>query len=273
MKKHLFFILFPCLPHILAQMSTGKAYAGSNTNGVFSLQYFSQTNEELFREAVELRNLHKDKESLPLFEKLLKSDSNNVSYLTNVSNCYSIAGNEKKDEKERMKYFNSAAYLSEKAIKLNPEDADAHYTYAQALGRINEFASPKQQVASAKVIKTETEKAITLDPKISGAHHIMGRWHRTVAGFGPVEKLAINMLFGGVPEGGSYEAAVESFQKAIKVEPKYILHIYELANTYYEMKNIPFAKAWLKKAMEISPGCADDADALKKCEELKKKLN
>lgn len=233
---------------------------------------FSQTGEELYQKAVKLRILHKDKESLPIFEKLLKSDSNNVSYLTNVSNCYSIAGNEKKDEKERMKYFNAAAYLSEKAIKSDPNNADAHYTYAQALGRINEFASPKQQVASAKIIKTETEKSISLDPKISGAHHIMGRWHRTVAGFGAVEKLAINMLFGGVPEGGSYEAAVESFQQAIKAEPKYILHTYELANTYYEMKNYPFARAWLKKAMEIRPDCDDDIDALKKCEELKKKL-
>lgn len=233
---------------------------------------FSQSSEELYRKAVDLRTLHKDKESLPIFEKLLKSDSNNVDYLTNVSNCYSVAGNEKKDEKERMKYFNTAAYLSEKAIRSEPNNADAHYTYAQALGRINEFASPKQQVASAKIIKIETEKAIALDPKISGAHHIMGRWHRTVAGFGAVEKLAINMLFGGVPEGGSYEAAVESFQQAIKAEPKYILHIYELANTYYEMKNYPFAKAWLKKAMEMHPDCDDDADALKKCEELKKKL-
>lgn len=239
---------------------------------IMPLSAWAQSNEELFQKAIELRSEHKEKEAMPVFEKLLKSDSGNVGYLTNVSNCYSIAGNDKKEEKERMHCFHTAVYLAEKAIKLNPSYADAHFTYALALGRINEFASPKQQVASAKTIKTEAEKAVSLDPKLAAAHHIQGRWHREVAGFGAVEKIAINMLFGGVPNGGSYEAAIESFQKAIKAEPKYILHVYELANTYYKMKNYPYAKAWLKKAMEMQPHCEDDAGALKKCSELKKKM-
>lgn len=233
---------------------------------------FAQTNDELYKKAMELRALHKDKESFPIFEKLLKSDSNNVAYLANASNCYSIMGNSMKAEADRMKFFNTASYLAEKAVKLDPNNADAHYAYAKALGRINEFASSKQKVAASKIIKTEADRSVALDPKIAGSHHILGRWHRTVAGFGTVEKLAINMLFGGVPEGGSYEAAVAAFTEAIKIEPKYILHVYELANTYYEMKNIPFAKAWLKKAMDIVPDCDDDVDALKKCEELKKKI-
>lgn len=237
-----------------------------------SAKCFSQSSNDLYFKALELRKTHQDKASLPLFENLLRTDSANVNYLSSVSNCYAVIGNEKKSEGERMKYFHSAAYLSEKAIRLDSNHADAHYTYAQALGRINEFASPKQQVSAAKIIKTETEKAIALDPEISGAHHILGRWHRTVAGFGAVEKLAINMLFGGVPQGGSYEAAIASFQRAIKAEPGYILHWYELANTYYEMKNYAFAKAWLKKAMEIIPDCDDDKDALKKCEELMSKI-
>ena len=75
--------------------------------------------------------------------------------------------------------------------------------------------------------------SISLNPKLAGAYHILGRWHRAIAGFNVIEKAMINSFFGGVPPGGSYEDALKSFMTAIGIEPKYMNHQYELAQTYY----------------------------------------
>lgn len=229
-------------------------------------------NDELYNKAHKLKMEYKYKEAFPLFQTLLKADSGNVNYLQHASYCYSKFGFYYAPEAEKQKYYKSAEYLAKKAIKINEASADAHYVYAMALGRINENASSKQKIANAKLIKSEADRALALNPKLAGAHHILGRWHRTVAGFSSIEKAMINSFFGGVPEGGSYNDAVKSFMSAVAIEPKYMNHQYELAQTYYDMGKKVEAKLWAQKALEITPTNDDDIKAKKDCEALLKKL-
>ncbi len=238
-----------------------------------SLLVIAQTSEEQYAKALKLKVEFKYKEAFPLFQSLVKADSNNVNYLQFASYCYSKYGYYYAPEAEKMKYYKSAEYLAKKAIKGNEASADAHYALAMALGRINENASSKQKIANAKIIRAQVDRAIALNPKLAGAYHILGRWHRTIAGFSAIEKAMINSFFGGVPQGGSYEDAIKSFMTAISLEPKYMNHQYELAQTYYEMGKMVEAKLWAKKALEITPSNEDDIKAKKDCEALLKKLN
>jgi tetratricopeptide (TPR) repeat protein len=233
----------------------------------------AQTTEEQYTKAYKLKTEYKYKEAFPMFQVLLKSDSSNVNYLQYASYCYSKYGFYYAPEAEKMKYYTTAEYLAKKAIKANEASADAHYVYAMALGRINENASSKQKIANAKLIKTQVDRAIALNPKLAGAHHILGRWHRTVAGFSAIEKAMINSFFGGVPPGGSYEDAIKEFMTAISIEPKYMLHQYELAQTYYDMGKEVEAKLWAKKALELTPSNDDDIKAKRDCEALLKKID
>lgn len=234
---------------------------------------FSQSNEELYAKAYKLKLEYKYKEAFPLFQSLVKSDSNNVNYVQFASYCYSKYGYYYTPEVDKIKYYKTAEMLAKKAIQLSETSADAHYVYAMALGRINENASSKQKIANAKLIKSQVDRAITLNPKLAGAYHILGRWHRTIAGFNAFEKVMINSFFGGVPPGGTYEDAVKAFMVAISIEPKYMNHQYELAETYYEMGKEVEAKLWAKKAMEIIPTNDDDIKAKKDCEALIKKID
>jgi tetratricopeptide (TPR) repeat protein len=239
---------------------------------ITSISAIAQTNDE-YTKAYKLKTDFKYKEALPAFQALIKSDSANVNYLQYGSYIYSKYGFFYAPEAEKMKYYQTAEYLAKKAIKVNEASADAHYAYAMALGRINENASSKQKIANAKLIKTEADRAVALNPKLAGAHHILGRWHRTIAGFNSVEKLMINSFFGGVPPGGSYDDAVKSFMTAISLEPKALTHQYELAQTYYDMGKTIEAKLWAKKALEITPVSDDEKKAKTECEALMKKLN
>ncbi len=232
---------------------------------------YAQSNEELYSKGLHYKKELNYKEGIAVFQRLLKADSSKADYLQNASFFYSRYG-KFQPENIQMSYYHTAEYLARKAVKADHTNAECHYAYALALGRLNENASTKQKISNAKLIKSELDAALKINPKHAGAWHILGRWHRTIAGFGAIEKLAINTLFGGVPPGGSYEDAVKCFMQAIILEPKYKMHQYELSNTYYEMGKTADAKVWLQKAMALSPISIDDASADEKCKELAKKL-
>ena len=240
---------------------------------LFSICEYAQSNDEQYAKALKFKNAYNYKEALPLYQALLKADSNNVNYLHGASYCYTKYSYYYLPEAEKLKYYNTAGYLARKAIKVNETSGDAHCAYAMALGRIYENASSKVKIANSKVIKAEVDRAIQLNPRLAGAYHILGRWHRTIAGFNAFEKAMINAFFGGVPPGGTYEDALKSFMTAISIEPKFMLHQYELAETYHEMGKDIEAKLWLQKALEINPACIDDEKAKKDGEALLKKLN
>lgn len=233
----------------------------------------AQNNDEQYAKALKFKQAYNYKEALPLYQALLKADSSNVNYLTGGSYCYTKYAFYYLPETEKMKYYTTGGYLAQKALKKEEQNAEAHYVYALALGRIYENASSKVKIGNSKNIKMHCDKCVSLNPKIAGAYHILGRWHRTIAGFNSIEKMMINSFFGGVPEGGSYDDALKSFNAAIALEPKFMLHQYELAATYHEMGRNVEAKIWLNNLLKISPMCEDDIRAKKDAEELLKKLN
>lgn len=228
----------------------------------------SQTEAELYQQGLKYKKQINNKKMLPIFKKLVGMDSINVDYLSNLSFAYSKVGANLSDATLQLKYYKKAKSVAAKAKKLNNNHAFAHYAYALALARENENAKTKAKIANAKEIKTECDKVIKLDPNEAGAYHVMGRWHRTFAGFSSFEKAMVNTFYGGTPEGGSYKDALEMFQKAIKLEPWYMLHTYELAVTYHEMGNNEYAIKFLKKAMTLPQKYEDAVKCHKDCEAL-----
>lgn len=233
---------------------------------------FGQTEKELFDLGLKYRKQINNKKMLVTFKKLVDMDSSNVDYLSNLSFAYSKVGANLEDSKLQLKYYKKAISIAKKAKGLNNDHALAHYSYALALARENENAKSKVKIANAKEIKIECEKSIKLDPEQAGAYHIMGRWHRTLASFSSFEKAMVNTFYGGTPEGGSYKDALEMFQKAIKIEPWYMLHTYELAVTYHEMGKDDYAIEFLEKAMKLPQKYEDAVKCYKDCEKLLAKL-
>lgn len=212
----------------------------------------AQTRQTLFEQALLYKKVNHVDKALHCFELLLKSDSNNIQYLCNTSIFYSKKGNEFTNKQSRLNYFNKAHYLARKALAVNTNFAESHYCMALAMGRLNEFAATKTKILHAKEIKFHIDETLKINPAHAGAYHLLGRWHRTVAGFSAFDKLLISSFYGGVPKGCSYESSINAFRKAIAFEPLYKLHQYELAQTYIAMGKPIQAKIWFKKALAIS---------------------
>jgi len=235
---------------------------------------FAQTTEEIYKRGLLCKEQYKDKEGLTIFQLLLKGDSNKVEYLYNASDFYSRIGNTfpKDKEKEKNDYYKTSEYLAKKAIASNEKEPEAHYAYAQALGRLSEHASNKHKIVNAKLIKTETERCLALNPKHDGAWHILGRWHREVAGFGSVEKFMMKTLYGSALEGASYEQALDCFNKAKLYNPKYMRHVFELAQTYYDMGDKVRAKVWFEKVTQMPVVTIEDAETIATAKKMVGKL-
>jgi tetratricopeptide (TPR) repeat protein len=232
-------------------------------------------NQRLFNYAVKIESEGKYNDALTIYKNLLKTDSNNINFLTHTSILYSRLGFRQNSEEQKTNWYKTALQLSQKAIKIDNQNANAHYAFAMALGRMSEFASNKTKINNAKQIKTEAELAIQLNPKLAGPYHILGRWNKEVGGFNGFEKAMINTMFGGMGTG-SYSEAIKYFQKAILLEPLNSIHYYELAHTYYKRNqegDKAQAKNWASKCLLIKPITQDDEDTKRDCEKLLKKLN
>lgn len=244
------------------------------SSSLFASHQDGKSEIPFFKQAEKLQQEKKWNEALVILKELLKNDSSNVEYLWRTSFIYSKIGVEQKTENLKQQWYKTAAYLGKRAITQHPQNANAHYAYAVSLGRMTEFASSKTKIDNAKLIKSEAELTIKLDPKNAGAYHILGRWHREIAGFNIFERTMIKAIFGALP-GGTYEESIKYFEKAILLEPLNGIHYYELAQTYLARDNSndkQNAKNWLSKATQIQIKNKDDIENKNKCEALLKEI-
>jgi regulator of microtubule dynamics protein 3 len=228
-----------------------------------SVNGYSQSNADLYKTAVSMRSKGQFHNALAIFKMLLSRDSTNTAYLdyTAVLTCKTLHDDSKPDNPP-IDAYKHCEYLALKSLKLDSNNAESHYAYAFAIGVISEYASHKQQIAIAGVMKHELDKCLKLNPHHAGAYHLLGRWYSKLAEFNAMEKLAVKVLYGtSLPEGTFAEAAA-AYEKAVVYEPDYILHQYELAVTYHKMGKDADAKVWLQNAIN-STYAGDDAQQVK----------
>ena len=232
---------------------------------------FSQSDK--YAEALKLKEVSNYKEAFPAFQTLIKSDSTNPNYLAQGSQVYTrYAYLYISKEKHKQEYYQIASSLAQKAIAIKEDNAESHFAYCLALGRINEKANNKNKIINAKLLKKELDRTIELDPKITNSYHILGRWHSVISGFSNAQKKVINKFYGGVPVGASYDEAIKAYKTAIVHAPNTIMHQYELCQAYYDMGSKSEAKSCLEKAVLMTVVTDEDKINIDKCKKLLKKV-
>lgn len=156
--------------------------------------------------------------------------------------------------------FEQAGRAARRAVQLEPGRAEGHLELAVALGRLALHEGGKQKVRLSRGIKEHADRALEIDPRQDRAHHVLGRWNRGIAQLNLLEKAAAQVVYGGLPEGASYDAAIAHLEKAIALRPDYANHHLELARTYLAIKLKQKARQELEKAMACPPTTPFDAD-------------
>jgi tetratricopeptide (TPR) repeat protein len=176
-------------------------------------------------------------------------------------------GNSQKDK------YNKALKYAERAIQVNPDDAEGHFVHAYALGRVALFEGGKTKLRLSKEVKAEAQRAIDLNPLHNGAYHILGGWNYNLADLNFMERALANTILGGVPDDASFENAAHYYELAIQAKPDHVNHHLEYARTLLKLDRKDDARAELEKALELPAADLDDKAHKRAARELLEELS
>jgi len=152
------------------------------------------------------------------------------------------ASSVEKSGPRKVKLLEEAMARGEEAIKARPRDANAHYLYALAAGRYSQEISIAKALAQGLggKIKEALTQAIKLQAKHADAHIALGAWHAEIIG-------KVGSMVGGLTYGAKKDAALEHFEKALKLNPDSAIARIEYANGLA----ILFGKDRMKEAEKL----------------------
>jgi tetratricopeptide (TPR) repeat protein len=151
-----------------------------------------------------------------------------------ANNTYALT---QADNKQESIYIQSEKY-ARKAINLDNKNPEAYFELARALGRLSQLRGVGASLAQGlgTQIRESLESALQYDPKHAPSMVGYGLWHAEIVSKG------VGWLY-----GASAEAAITYFERAIKLEPKMIIHKVEYARGLLLLDK----KKYLEKAIDL----------------------
>lgn len=129
------------------------------------------------------------------------------------------------EEAEIVASLNEAAERGEAALRLLPDDANAHYTLALVLGRYSQRVSILRALAQgmAERVRSHLERALELEPRHAEAYVALGLFHAEI-----VAKLG--SIAAGLTYRASAAAAIKHFERALELTPQSPIALMEYAH-------------------------------------------
>jgi len=126
---------------------------------------------------------------------------------------------------EAIRLLEGAIARGEQAVESLPDDANAHYMLALALGRYSQRISIVKALASgiATRVRAHLDTTVKLEPRHADAQIALGLYHAEIV-------AKVGSLLAGLTYQASSGAAIEHFQRAIKLTPRSPIAQIEYAN-------------------------------------------
>ena len=157
-------------------------------------------------------------------------------------------------EKARLDLFTQVAERAATQAGNEPDNANAWYWHAYALGRYGQGISVAKALAQGlgSKVKESLEKAIALSPQHADARIALGAFHAEV-----IDK--VGSLIGGMTYGAKKDTGLKLFQEALKLNPGCAIAMIEYANALVMLegdKKMKEATALYQKAAAATPADA-----------------
>lgn len=200
-------------------------------------------------------------EALKYYLELEKLQPENADVLVRIARQYRHLMADAGSNAEKLRLGRIAIEYGKRAAALAPSSSDAQLSCAISYGKMVPLMSNREQVECSKMIKEGAEKAIKLNGGNDLAWHILGRWHRNVASVGGVKKSLAAMIYDSLPNATN-EEAVNCLRKAMKLNPKRLMHYIELGRAYAQMGFPDEARIYIKKGLSM-PCLEKDDETMK----------
>jgi tetratricopeptide (TPR) repeat protein len=153
----------------------------------------------------------------------LKAGGNGITVANKATSIY--ANYLEAKEKTKLDLFMEVASRAEAQQKSDPNNANAYYWQAYALGRYGQGISVAKALAQGlgSKVKLALEQAIKLQPKHADAHIALAAFHAEV-----IDK--VGSLIGGMTYGAKKDIGLSLYKEALKLNPDSAIAMVEYAN-------------------------------------------
>ena len=130
-----------------------------------------------------------------------------------------------KKEKAKLELFMEVAERAQRQAAEDPQNFNAYYWQAYALGRYSQGISVAKALAQGLggKVKQSLETVIQLQPRHADAHVALAAFHAEV-----IDK--VGTLIGGMTYGAKKDVGLKLFQEALKLNPGSAIVLIEYAN-------------------------------------------
>ncbi len=127
-------------------------------------------------------------------------------------------------DSEQQALFKRATKLAEEAVRLDPQNPDAHLQLAHALGRYTQSIDLTEALRKGypEKVREELEEAIRIKPDMAAAYFSLGSWHAQARHSGGV--------MAGILYGASVKDAFTHFGRALELAPDDKPTLYQYAH-------------------------------------------
>lgn len=258
----------------MALLCSNKKFLLLVATFVITFASYSQTIDAIFKQGLDLENKFLDQAALNKFEDVLRQDPKHVSALLHASRMSSNIAGRQTDNINKERLATRARSLALQAIQIDHNNKEAHVNYVISLALLAEVEpAVKERIQYARTIKSEADLLLSIDPAYAPALYILGKWHLTLSTLSSLEKIGCSLLFNDVTKHASLSNALSCFDKAISLEPEYILFHYNRALAQYYSGNMDESRRSINRALSLVHKEPDDLIRVNKCRDLLNKIN
>lgn len=192
----------------------------------------------------------KTRESLAAYLEAERLGCKDATVLRKISREYTLEMVDTPSKDERRALGEKGLAYAQRAIAIDPDDAEAQLAVGICYGRLAPLLDNKTKISYSKLVKEHVERALQLDPSLDYGYHVLGAWNYEVAGLNLVLRILAKLIYGGVPSA-SYEDAVKDFKKAVELAPQRVSHHVELGRAYAALGQKELARAELNKGLAL----------------------
>ncbi len=212
----------------------------------------------LLKEADNFEKQLKETDALEKYKQILVIAPTNIKALVKAAELNVLLGGKEKDKNTKRLYFESANSFANRALQSDANSADANYAMAMAAGKLTDIETEnKKIVAFVKDVKTYADKAIAINPNHAKANYTLGKWHYEMVTLSGFKKMAVKLLYGGLPEG-DIEKAIVYMEKCKTIEPYFVPNYLDLAKAYKQARRPANAIEVLNKLVKLPNRSSED---------------
>ena len=223
--------------------------------------------------ATEARDLPK---ALRYFEAALAQDSMYYEANWRAALTLGLLGDPfpmSKKSAHRDSLYARAERYARRAVAANAADAEGHFALAASLGRAALMVGPEEKVRRAILIRNEALRALSINPRHDGAHHILGRWNAEIMRLPRVTRFFAKHFLGArVFDQASWPKAISYMERAVALAPGRIFHHLALADIYLDTDRVRDAEVQLRVVDSLPVREALDTNYRQQAADLRKRL-